>query len=125
MSLFNHEGTNQEQQESSTYDLLQISQTTKCHISATETNLFNFLLFLLNQGEVGRDVLTSSMRSSFHHLGARTENSRDTVEWLARSEGAASRLADAERVDGLGCKVGSCPGCILDPIRLQHSIRKY
>ena len=24
------------------------------------------------------------------------------------------------RVDGLGCKVGPCPGCRLDPIRSQH-----
>ena len=37
-----------------------------------------------------------SLGSSFHNLGARTANSRDFVEWLALSEGAASRLVDAE-----------------------------
>ena len=35
-----------------------------------------------------------SMGSSFHHLGARTANSRDFDECLALSEGATSRLAD-------------------------------
>ena len=38
-----------------------------------------------------------SLGSLFHHLGTRTANSRDFVECLARSDGATSRLADAER----------------------------
>ena len=38
-----------------------------------------------------------SMWSWFHRLGARTGNSRDVVECLAHSEGATSRLAEAER----------------------------
>ena len=37
------------------------------------------------------------MGSSFHHLGASTANSQDFVEGLAPSEGATSRLADAEQ----------------------------
>ena len=40
--------------------------------------------------------------SSFHHLGAKTADSRDFVECLARSEGATSRLADAERSERAG-----------------------
>ena len=43
-----------------------------------------------------------SMWSSFHRLGARTANSRDVVECLALSEGATSRLADAERSERAG-----------------------
>ena len=37
-----------------------------------------------------------ALGSSFHHLGARTANSRDFDECFALSEGATSRLADAE-----------------------------
>ena len=43
-----------------------------------------------------------SLGSSFHLLGARTANSRDFDEWLALSEGATSRLADAERTELAG-----------------------
>ena len=43
-----------------------------------------------------------SLGSSFHHLGARTANSCDSVEWLARSEGATSRMVDAERSERAG-----------------------
>ena len=49
--------------------------------------------YLLNKDVVGRDVslaccercvaLLMSMGSLFHHLGARTANSCDFVEWLA------------------------------------------
>ena len=55
-----------------------------------------------------------------HHLGARTANSRDFRECLVRSEGATSRLADAEQSGRAGCKVWLCPGCRPDPIRSQH-----
>ena len=44
----------------------------------------------------GLSAVLMSMGSSFHRLGARTANSRDFVECLASSEGATSRLADAE-----------------------------
>ena len=43
-----------------------------------------------------------SIGSSFHHLGARTANSRDFDECLALSEGATSQLAEAERSEGAG-----------------------
>ena len=42
------------------------------------------------------------MGSSFHHLGARTANSRDFDECLALSEGTTSRLAEAERSERAG-----------------------
>ena len=45
-----------------------------------------------------------SLGSSFHNLGARTANSRDFVEWLGRSEGAASRLAEAELSEQAGVR---------------------
>ena len=47
------------------------------------------------------DVLMS-LGSSFHNLGARTANSGDFVECLARSEGATRRLAEAERSERAG-----------------------
>ena len=63
-------------------------------------------------------AVVMSMGSSFHHLGARTANSHDLdSEWLGvpRSEGAASRLADAEgnsQLLKLKCqkqdKIGQC-----------------
>ena len=43
-----------------------------------------------------------SLGSSFKHFGARTANSRDFDECLARSEGATSRLADAEQSEQAG-----------------------
>ena len=43
------------------------------------------------------------MGSSFHHLGARTANSRDFDECLARSEGATSLIGRSRaEVNGLG-----------------------
>ena len=43
-----------------------------------------------------------SMGRSFHHLGARTANSRGIEECLALSEGATSRLAKAEQSERAG-----------------------
>ena len=59
-----------------------------------------------------------SLWSSFHHLGARTANSHDFDECLARSEAATRPMQSG--VNGLGCNVGPWPGCRLDPIHSQH-----
>ena len=84
----------------------------KCHISANKSQLIIFLFsFLYSRCSWKRCVFSlwwkicslsavlMSLGSSFHHLGARTAN---FVECLARSEGATSRLADAEQSERAG-----------------------